>query len=368
VLIQAFPMFEPGGPVATRFVNGKLVQIPGARGPASSAYNLLQDGCTGTTDANGNPIPGCQLSNLGAGARTLVNPVTGQRFQNELAALSYNFMILLYALGSINPNQSGCFTPTPGPAMVPTVDQLIRCQFVTAIFGVAGTQRPELQAGGNGQFGRRDFIWSSGSEIELQYQKRNVLGFSTDFAEDKTKTNWSMEFTWFANEAFGNTTVPRGFSNMDTLNLTLSVDRPTFINFLNQSRTFFFNTQWFINYLPEYKGNGTFDQNGPVNFLGTFSVFTGYFQDRLLPGVTAVYDVNSASGAVIGNVTYRFSEVFSATVGIANFWGTPGENRIPIRQALLGNNGGDFMNRTRFDGLTALAERDELYLQLRYTF
>jgi hypothetical protein len=26
------------------------------------------------------------------------------------------------------------------------------------------------------------------------------------------------------------------------------------------------------------------------------------------------------------------------------------------------------MNRTRYDGLSALAERDELYMQLRYTF
>ncbi len=38
VLIQSFPQFEPGGPVATRFVNGQLIQLPGSRGPGDPDY------------------------------------------------------------------------------------------------------------------------------------------------------------------------------------------------------------------------------------------------------------------------------------------------------------------------------------------
>jgi hypothetical protein len=367
-ILQAFPQFEPGGPVATRFVNGQVVKLPGSRGPGDPGYDPLIDGCTGTTDAQGNPIPACLLSNAGAGAFLLRSPLTGQRYANELGGFSWNFMIMLYSLGTIREAQSQCSSAPFLQNRVPTRAELVQCQFVQAIFDVAGVQRPELQAGGNGRYGRRDFLWSSGSEIQLFYQKRNVLGFATDFAEDATKTNWSMEFTWFANEAFANTALPRGFSNMDTLNLTVSVDRPTFIHFANASRTFFFNMQWFTRYLPEYQGLGTFTSNGPWSCLGTFSVSTGYFQDRLLPGVTAVYDVQSQSGAVLGQVTYRFSEVFSATVGVANFFGTPADGRIPMRQALLQNNGGDFMQKTRFEGLSALAERDEVYMTLRYTF
>ena len=87
-----------------------------------------------------------------------------------------------------------------------------------------------------------------------------------------------------------------------------------------------------------------------------------------VPGSLAGDDVQFVSGGVLGQVTYRFSEVFSATVGVANFFGTPAEGRIPFRQALLGNNGGDFMQRTRFEGLSALSERDEVYMTLRYTF
>ena len=45
-------------------------------------------------------------------------------------------------------------------------------------------------AGGNGTFGRRTMQWQSGGEVYLSYEKRNVLGFSMDFAEDFTKSNW----------------------------------------------------------------------------------------------------------------------------------------------------------------------------------
>lgn len=367
-LVQSFPQFEPGGPVATRFWNGALVKLPGSRGPGDPGYDPFVDGCTGTTDLQGSPLAPCLASNAGfGGALTLSNPQTGERFQNELGALSWNFMMLLYSLGTLQP-RSDC-SPLPiDENRPPTRQEILDCKFVSAVFAVTGTQRPEAVAGGNGRFGRRDFLWTGGSELQLFYQKRNVLGFATDFAEDRSKTNWSLEFTWFANEAFANTTVPRGFSTMDSLNLTISVDRPTFVNFANPSRTFFFNMQWFIRYLPEYEGLGTYTADGPWSFLGTFSVFTGYFQDRLLPALTTVYDVHSSSGAVIGQLTYRFSEVFSATIGAASFFGEPSYARIPIRQAILSNSGGDFETRTNFQGLSPIAERDEVFLLLRYTF
>ena len=39
-----------------------------------------------------------------------------------------------------------------------------------------------------------------------------------------------------------------GVMDADDYNVTLSIDRPTFVNFLNANRTFFFNTQWFFSY------------------------------------------------------------------------------------------------------------------------
>jgi hypothetical protein len=71
---------------------------------------------------------------------------------------------------------------------------------------------------------------------------------------------------------------------------------------------------------------------------------------------------------VIFAVTYRFTESFSATFGLLGFYGDPQKNRSPLYPAVLPNTMTDFTMRTRFDGLTAIAERDEAFLTLRYTF
>ena len=354
VLLQSFPQFEPNGPVATRPINGRAVPLPGARGPADgSLYSAVQDGCVG-------PGPfGCNAGNLGrpADARVLVNPLTGRVFANELAAVSYNFLELVAALGAANPNDKNCNINNP-----------ISCLFVQGIFGIAGITRPEVRAGGNGAVGRRDFDWLGGAEIQVRYKRRNVLGFAFDFAEDTFKTNWSVEATWFAGEPWARNDVARGWSRNDTYNLTLSIDRPTFVNFLNSGRTFFMNTQWFVRYIDGYKGGGAFPAHGPVSALGTFTVTTGYFQDRLLPALTVVYDVRSVSGAVVGQATYRFSPNFSATLGTAGFFGSPQNQPIAFTQPLLANQGDHYESKTRYDGLTPIAERDEVFLVIRYTF
>ena len=42
---------------------------------------------------------------------------------------------------------------------------------------------------------------------------------------------------------------------MNLYRLTISVDRPTFVNFLNANRTFFINTQWFFQYTDQFKAS-----------------------------------------------------------------------------------------------------------------
>jgi hypothetical protein len=355
VLVQSFPEFEPGGPVATRYVPGQgTVILPGARGPADAGYSAYVDGCVAP-----GPV-GCNAGDpgrVGPSASLLTNPLTGAAFRTELAAASYNFMILLAGLGASTGNDPACVPTDP-----------FTCAFVRGVFGVAGVRRPEVKAGGNGDFGRRDFIWSGGSEIQLRYLKRNVLGFATDFAHDATGTNWSVEATWINGQPFGVASEERGWARFDTYNLTLSVDRPTFIKFLNQSRTFFINSQLFFRYIHDYVDDDAMAVHGPVSALGTLTFITGYHQDRLLPAVTWVHDVASASGGLIGQITYRFSQDFTATFGIAGYYGDPDELQVPVRPALLGNQGGNFKADVRYDGLSAISERDEAFLTLRYTF
>ena len=321
-------------------------------------------------------------------------------FQNELAAFSWNFMQFLAtsscnersfdldgrdhaqpsegnagpgrlpfgAIGGLREDPQ-CFDAerpwTPGRCSFAS-PQL--CSNVKGFLGAAGVRRNVVRAGGSSVHGRRTFAWHGGGEAVLTYEKRNVLGLSMDFAEDVTKTNWGVEFTWIEDIPFTDNDSLTGITRTDTFNLTVSVDRPTFINFLNPNRTFFINSQWFFNYLPDY--NNGFTSNGPVNVLFTFAMFTGYFQDRVLPTFVTVYDFNSRSGGLLPSLQYRFTEAFSATVGMLYFFGRTQLTDMPVNE--LGppaNRTGEKVYEVGVDNaLSLIRKRDEVFLRLRWTF
>ncbi len=365
---------------AARFFEGRLVQVPGTRSP------FLQDGVTPNPDYNVNQDgsigglvipPGFDPVGFGASI--------GQQFVSEMAALSFNLQQILVAFSSrqdgATTSEKNEFDPDNAyaafdPTDPTTADFQGKCSFVQpqfcssvqSFFDISGAQRNNVRAGGNQGFGRWDFVWHSGGEAILRYTKRNVLGFSFDFAEDMTKSNWGTELTWISRQRFTNNDRFDNISESSTINLTVSVDRPTFINFLNQNRTFFFNSQWFFQYITEY--NKGFTSNGPYNILGTFTVQTGYFQDRLLPGVTFVYDRRSNSGAALTSIGYRFSEAFSATIGMNFFWGRFQTTDIPIQGlGTVGNQvGSAAFTQGVENGLAVVRERDEFFMRLRYTF
>jgi len=384
-----------GGPVATRYVNGQLVVLPGARGPI---------GQNGQPDPNYNPlVDGCISPTFGgalcAAAHDLHTPyIAGQLFRTELGAVSNNFMMVIASRSdAINPNlptlsdfdpndplgtgiiragpNAGQVRPGVNPADANgtniTACGFIKpqlCENVRDFLGGVGVSRSSLRAAGNGEFGRRDFAWQSGGELILDYTKRNVLGFAFDVAEDRTKTNWGVEATWVNRAPYVDNDRIDGLNFSDTFNLTISVDRPTFINFLNQGRTFFFNSQWFFQYIDGY--HSSFTSNGPVNVLATFTVLTGYHQDRLLISYTTVYDFLSNSGAQLPQITYRFSERFSASLGLNFFFGRQQYKDAPINELrpALNRVGAHADQDAVENGLSVLRTHDEFYMTLRYTF
>ena len=352
VVFQAWPGRTPGSPTATRFVNGQTIILPGARGPGDPGYTPLVDGT---------PPAG-------------LNPVTGLPYRSELEAFSVNALQFVVALDVGTGVPLPCFFPDvapPGGTVDPTAP--INCPTVQDFFSVTQVTRPELRAGGNGAYGRRDFAWAAAGEVVLEYEKVNTLGFAVDFAEDVTATNWGVEFTWTASKDFVNSEVPSLRSDSDLLALTVSIDRPTFIRFLNRERTFFFNMQWFMEYIPDYVGRGPDDRHrgfavdGPFTALGVFTVETGFLQDRLVPSATFVYDVKSESGAVALDLRYRYTANFTVTIGMSHFYGPGAAWRIPIGLGAAGESNQTYRSE-RFTRLNAVREKDELWVIFRRTF
>jgi hypothetical protein len=325
----------------------------------------------------------------------LVPGRTAQIFRNELAALSWNLLMSLVATsvppdkvaGGVGPNCD----PTTGPKepdgcsdRPPRFDEFdvndperldgcsfrkpFLCKNAGNILATSGAKRNTIRAGGNGRYGRRDFQWHSGGVATLRYDRRNVLGFATDFAEDLTKTSWGLEFTWFDHVPMADNDEFDGLTDTQHFNLTISIDRPTFVRFLNPNRTFFFNTQTFLQYVEGYRDS--FTSNGPLNALFTFSMGTGYFQDRLGPSLLLAHDARSESGAAIASLTYRYTPELSVTVGAAAFYGRVEKATAPL-SSLAGAGGGAGRGAQRAyveNGLSSIRDRDELFLRMRYTF
>jgi len=337
-------------------------RLPGCRGPGDPGYDANIDGDPSQVRTLVNAPTTVGLSNPQPAGTLGVHPFTGQPWQTELAAASWNLQTILVAQ-SANFLTANAWTPGQCGFVTPQY-----CDNVNTMFNVIGVQRRTLRAGGNESFGRRSFRWHSGGEAVARYDKRNVLGFALDFAEDRSKASFGVESTWIHGVPEADNDADDGLTDTDQINLTLSVDRPTFINFLNANRTFLINSQWFFQYKTNY-GDGM-PSNGPWNVLGMLNVSTGYANDRLLPQFTAVWDFHSRSGALLPEITYRMTSNFSVGVGMAIFTGRTQLVDMPVRPLSPAANrqGPDAYLDPVENGLSAVRERDEIYLRIRYTF
>ncbi|MFQ5699729.1 MAG: hypothetical protein ACE5IL_15800, partial [Myxococcota bacterium] len=248
------------------------------------------------------------------------------------------------------------------------------CRSVAGLLGVTGQTLPRLRAGGNGQFGRRDFIWHGGQEVALKFQKRNVVGLSLDFAHGPTKTSWGIEATWTPDKLFGDTRARDGLHESDEYDLTISVDRPSFFNFLNPNRSFFINFQFFLRYFSNFVGgrankDGMFGTaGGSLDGIVTLTFFTGYFQDRLQPRMTALWSPRDESAAVLTGMSYRYNDKFSTSIAFNHFFQLAGATQGLDRDFPIALRGRNDPTSEIFRGVSAVRNRDVGVLTIRYTF
>ena len=354
--------------------------LPGCRGqeilgyPEDPGYDALVDG---TAPPGGHPfanIPGT---------------TTPQPWRSELAALSWN-MLMAFVTLSVVPaadddgelldgrecGVDATCTPLNGlndewedKGLDGRHDQFVICTTVKTMIGVTGAGKNTVRAGGNPRFGRRDFLWHGGAQIALDYQRNHILGFAMDFAHDRSGSSWNIEATWFHEVRLGDLDSFDMNSKADLLNLTIGMDRPTFIRFLNKNQAFFLTAQIFMQYVVGYEKSFTTD--GPFNARMTVGVFSGYHQDRLLPGVILVYDFSSYSGAVLWRLGWRVNQSFLIQIGFNTFWGEVDRREAALVAAGTAGQGGRGEGAYHSyveNGLSTVRDRDELFLRLRYTF
>jgi len=369
-----------GGPICTRYEAGETFVLPGCN--------------AGTPPPGGHPfadIPGM--------------PGTPQPWSSELAALSWNMLMTFVTLsvvpakdddgelldGRVCGVDATC-TPLNGlndawedKGLDGRFDQFnpndpynpercswanpVICSIVKTMIGVTGAGKNTVRAGGNPRFGRRDFLWHGGAQIALDYQRNHILGFAMDFAHDRSGSSWNIEATWFRRVRLGDLDSFDMNSRADLLNLTIGVDRPTFIRFLNKNQSFFLTAQLFMQYVVGYEKSFTTD--GPFNARMTVGVFSGYHQDRLLPGVILVYDFSSYSGAVLWRLGWRVNQSFLIQIGFNTFWGEVDRREAALVAAGTAGQGGRGEGAYHSyveNGLSSVRDRDELFVRLRYTF
>ena len=85
--------------------------------------------------------------------------------------------------------------------------------------------------------------------------------------------------------------------------------------------------------------------------------------------MTFVYDFQSNSGAFLPKLTYRYTENFSVTFGMAFFMGRSEARRMSLDPSSLTNRTGRHAYRDFVEnGVSPVRERDEMFLRVRYTF
>ena len=343
-----------GGALCTRFEGGGLLVLPGCLGPGLAGYDPAVDGgVLRTEDGSGAP---------------LLHPFTGQPFRSETAALSWNLLMLATALGC-DPNNNDLSKCDPLRAFAIgrcSFAQPQYCKLVDGFASLTRVTRKDRRAGGNGVYGRRQFVWGGVGSALLRYQKRNVLGFSSDFAEDLTGTSWGFEFTWQEGLNYVNNDANDGLSGVDTFNLTISAERPTFFRALNAQRTFFLSEQLFISYIRGYERGMTAD--GPWTVLLLVNASTGYFQDRLSLSANVVWDFRSHSGALLPEVSWRFTDRVSATLGLGVFTGGWTRRLRGIND--FSANDDNLLTEFTYveNGLSPVRDLDHVYFKVRYAF
>ncbi len=217
----------------------------------------------------------------------------------------------------------------------------------------------------------------AGAQYSIVYEQVNTTGLSFDYFHDKSGIVFRAESSYTFDELVNNTYKANWVDTSDVFRFSLGMDRPTFIKALNPNRTFFLSAQLFNTHYMDYEGD---DDSGFVpgrnNYILTMFAQTQYMRDRLIPNAFYVYEEGSKSHVFGTSVQFLFNNHWSVKGGAHLIWGGDDNQTFDVGPfssfAGAGTTPNAFSQQAVFgfakEGIGALRDNDEIYLQVQYQF
>jgi hypothetical protein len=280
--------------------------------------------------------------------------------------------------GGISPINANISGPTPGaiPVRVMSPKDALKAYAAGPNAGLAALAKQALKNNN-----AADFWFASGlpgGQTDIQYQQASTTGLSFDYFESYTGVVFRVESSFTVDELVNNTRRPDWTDNSDVMRWCIGLDRPTWIKWLNKDRTFFLSMQIFDTWYLDHdagKHDGMFvDEH---NFITTFFYIANYMRDTLKPVGFIVWEDASNSWVAGQSVEWLIDNHWSIKGGFNTIWGgdtnfrhdagpfgsfvVPGSQigSTPYNQSVFG---------VAHEGIGALRDNDEVFLQLKYQF
>jgi len=212
-----------------------------------------------------------------------------------------------------------------------------------------------------------------GGQTSVVFDQVHTTGLSFDYFDDNTGIVFRVESSYSFDEMVNNTYKADWVDHSDVFRLSIGIDRPTFIKALNPLRTFFLSAQMFNTHYMDYEGDRNFGfVPSEDNYIWTLFAQTQYMRDRLIPNAFYVYEDGSDSHVYGASVQYLIDNHFSVKAGAHIISGGEDNQTFDVGPFTAFTLDGQSPQQAVFgyakEGIGALRNNDELFLQLQYQF
>lgn len=242
--------------------------------------------------------------------------------------------------------------------------------------GAAGGYAPFFNCGS--QYGGTFCSPVAGGQTSIVHDRAHTVGLAVDYFESWSGVVLRIESSWTFDELVNNTRSADWVDNSDVMRFSLGFDRPTFIPFLNRTRTFFLSLQIFDTWYWDHEGDkntGYFvDEH---NWITTFFFLANYMRDTVKPVGFYVWEEATNSHVAGFNVEWLIDNHWSVKGGFHLIW--EGDENTTHDTGPFTNfiaTGPDFVQDPYVtsvlglarEGLGALRNYDEVFFELKYQF